>query len=463
MIDKAQLIKLVADAAGVEPAELVHKTEKGTQLKANGLWQGNCSPANPRRKVALFLVNDGKMNLAANGAELRMSFRQVPFPEAIVVMFDDPADERVEVFGYADSPVALRLAQAFNVDLDVQTRPMYQTDAHPPITLGAPDLAANLAEAPNVILQGPPGTGKTALALEFVQSCLNESSASDIERDKCRFGQLLADQGGNLDKLLETQASADLATPVVWELIQLHPGYSYDDLVRRVTPKTVKGDFRFVVEDQLLPKLCALAEARGPGKPVVLILDEINRCNLATTLGEFIFGLDPAYRGKAVRLQYQGSEVEPEVTVPSNLLVIGTMNTADRSIAMVDYAIRRRFRFLDVPASATAITNWYSERPLLGQAARSLFEACNEGISSRRLWVGHSAFLVEGPPLETWPDRLARQVAFHVVPILLEYSKERLRKTDTLRWGDVDRPLAAQRLLAAELSESLRKATSSST
>src|SRR5690606_19255521 len=168
-----------------------------------------------------------------------------------------------------------------------------------------------------------------------------------------------------------------------------------------------------------------LALARGE-KPVVLILDEINRANLAAVLGEFVFAIDPGHRGSAVRLQYQGSGVSPSVCVPPNVWIIGTMNTADRSLALVDYAIRRRFRFLDVPADTDVVSSWYAEHVALGQIAASMMASCNIGLTDRLL-VGHAAFLEPPLPLDTWPQRFARKISYQVLPLLAEYDREGLR------------------------------------
>src|SRR5439155_1441184 len=149
---------------------------------------------------------------------------------------------------------------------------------------------------------------------------------------------------------------------LIWEMIQLHPGYSYDDLVRGMSAVQRDGKLCFVPEDRLLVHLAMLA-VRRPNTTVVIILDEINRCNLASVLGELIFAMEPGARGVPVRLQYgapPGSPAGDVLSLPINLKFIGTMNTADRSISMVDYAIRRRFRFLDIRPNRGVIEKAYT-------------------------------------------------------------------------------------------------------
>lgn len=204
--------------------------------------------------------------------------------------------------------------------------------------------------------------------------------------------------------------------------------------------------------------LCRLAKARN-GKPVVLIIDEINRCDLSAVLGEFIFAIDPGHRGVPVRLQYQSQEGEvpaaiTAVSAPSNLAIIGTMNTADRSIAIVDYAVRRRFRFLEVPADPDAIGAYYATDAVRGDLVRSLFTSINANIPPR-LKIGHSAFLVDLLPPQTWSGRLARRVAFHVGPILLEYFHEGVVTSDTLSWAGEELALSQPRQMMKAIERRL--------
>lgn len=127
------------------------------------------------------------------------------------------------------------------------------------------------------------------------------------------------------------------------------------------------------------------------------------------------------------------------LSLPDNLWIIGTMNTADRSIALIDYAIRRRFRFLDVLPDEAVIRRFYDQRfddPQRTQLVVDLFAAVNAVVREERLRVGHSYFLVEpvdegdreDEPSEgnTWADRLARRIVYEVLPLLREYGEEGL-------------------------------------
>ena len=163
-----------------------------------------------------------------------------------------------------------------------------------------------LQEKKQVIFQGPPGTGKTYVAQKLAR-CL----AGGDER--CR-------------------------------LVQFHPSYSYEDFVQGYRPTLLgNGQPGFVLKDGPFMRIARQAQG-NPDAKYFLVIDEINRGNLAKVFGELYFLLE--YRKTPMNLMYQGGE-EPTFTMPDNLYIVGTMNTADRSIALVDLALRRRFAFVD--------------------------------------------------------------------------------------------------------------------
>lgn len=312
------------------------------------------------------------------------------------------------------------------------------------------NLIESLEEFPNLILQGPPGTGKTSLALGLVEAQIRSTNETGTLEDY-RFSNLLNAERQDLDSVLE---SLDEDLPLVWELVQFHPAYTYEDFVRGLKPQSTDAGFGFRAEDGLLPQLCQVAEAIGPDRPVILILDEINRGQLSSVLGELIFALDVDYRGNPVHLQYQGNGLAATLTIPRNLLVIGTMNTADRSIAFMDYAIRRRFRFFEVPASASEITNWYGTASQQSELAVQLFEAINLNLEPH-LRIGHSFFLVNPTVKVEWTGKLARRIAYEVAPQLLEYVKDGTSAITSFNWDGRDWDIRTPRRLATELRDLL--------
>jgi len=210
-----------------------------------------------------------------------------------------------------------------------------------------------LSDRPQAIFYGPPGTGKTFVAL----------------------------------KLARWLAGAEERT----ELVQFHPSYAYEDFIQGLRP-TAAG--RFKLRDGPLKRLADRA-GDEPNEKFVLVIDEINRSNLSKVLGELYFLLE--YRDHQVTLQYS----EDRFSLPDNLMIIGTMNTADRSIALVDTALRRRFHFHpffpDQPPIKGILARWLADnRPEMDQVADVVDRAndlLNELLNDRHAAIGPSHFM----------------------------------------------------------------------
>lgn len=175
------------------------------------------------------------------------------------------------------------------------------------------------------------------------------------------------------------------------ELVQFHPSYAYEDFVEGYRPQiTDEGRSGFRLKDGPLKRIAQRA-AENPDRTFVLIIDEINRGNVAKIFGELYFLLE--YRRKDVSLLYS----DDPFSLPQNLLLIGTMNTADRSIALVDAALRRRFHFLpffpdEVPIKGLLRRWLLQNKPEMMEIAE-VVDAANRLLDDRNLAIGPSHFL----------------------------------------------------------------------
>lgn len=155
----------------------------------------------------------------------------------------------------------------------------------------------------------------------------------------------------------------------------------------------------------------------------VLIIDEINRANLPSVLGELIYALE--YRGEPVNSMY-AIDGDSRITIPENLYIIGTMNTADRSVGHIDYAIKRRFAFVDVPPNAEVIS--YDKAKDLFNKVSELFseEYLASDFDAKDVHLGHSYFLLDENNELTESEQLQLKLDYEILPILNEYVKDGL-------------------------------------
>jgi len=255
------------------------------------------------------------------------------------------------------------------------------------------DYLEALRNKKNLILQGPPGTGKTWLAK--------------------RLGYAMI--GTKERNLLNA--------------IQFHPTLAYEDFVRGWRPS---GDGKLTLEDGIFLSIVNAAHA-DPGHNHIVVIEEINRGNLAQIFGELLTLLENSKRtpDEALELSYRRPGEEP-VYLPENLYIIGTMNLADRSLAIVDFALRRRFAFRNLePNLNDAWRKWVSERNgiadsfLAALAAR--VDALNDTIAADRSLgdqyrIGHSFFTPHGrAPIDDPQGWLRQVVDAEIRPLLDEY------------------------------------------
>ncbi len=223
------------------------------------------------------------------------------------------------------------------------------------------EIISDLREKRQVIFYGPPGTGKTYVARRIAQ--------------QCRQG------GGD------------------FVIVQFHPSYSYEDFVEGFRPRLHNGQPGFELVPGPLRRIAAQAAA-NPGATYILVIDELNRGNVAKVFGELYFLLE--YRDEDMQLQYSGAG--QWFRLPENLWFICTMNTADRSIALMDAALRRRFYFAPFfsgqPPVRGLLRRWLQRHNPEMDWLADLVDLTNERLGDRHLDVGPSYFMSNGEELD---------------------------------------------------------------
>lgn len=314
-----------------------------------------------------------------------------------------------------------------------------------------------------MILQGPPGTSKTYGVKEFLalQAGLITKKGESWDEDALNARQLCTED----DEYVLPTEGLPQNNNVYWDIIQFHPSYTYEDFVRGISVSasdtntieitgdvlegsTAKYSIRmkqptpvmYKTVNRTLGKMARIArdnynqENPENSPKFYLVIDEINRANLATVFGELIYALE--YRDSEVATPY-AVDKDTRLQIPSNLYIIGTMNTADKSIASIDYAIRRRFLFFPVLPDIKVVyetvkDNWNDSAELqLFYIIEKMFESYmnSDDYNRNDVQIGHTYFLrkAEGSIAK---EQMRNRFLFQVVPVLREYYNDGILMDD---------------------------------
>lgn len=314
-----------------------------------------------------------------------------------------------------------------------------------------------------MILQGPPGTSKTYGVKEFLalQAGLITKKGEKWDENALNARQLCTED----DEYVLPVEGLPENNNAYWDIIQFHPSYTYEDFVRGISVSAsdtntteITGDIlegniakysirikqptpvMYKTVNRTLGKMARIAKQKynqeNPenSPKFYLVIDEINRANLATVFGELIYALE--YRDSEVATPY-AVDKDTRLQIPSNLYIIGTMNTADKSIASIDYAIRRRFLFFPVLPDIRVVyetvkDNWTDSVELqLFYIIERMFESYmnSDDYNRNDVQIGHTYFLRKTKE-SIAKEQMKNRFLFQVVPVLREYYNDGILMDD---------------------------------
>lgn len=264
----------------------------------------------------------------------------------------------------------------------------------------------------NQILYGPPGTGKTHNAINHALSIVNGREVKE----------LIAEQKADPTKRAEAKKEFDdLVANGQIQFVTFHQSYSYEDFVEGIKSiVNAEGQVEYKIEDGIFKRICHEAKkVENSAKNYVLIIDEINRGNISKIFGELITLIEKSKRvgeieALKVKLTYSGAASSEDFGVPNNLFILGTMNSADKSIALVDTALRRRFEFIEYASDQTLLST-----NVEGIDLQQLLKTINSRIEillDKDHKIGH-AYLIN---VES-KNQLCEAFRNRIIPLLEEY------------------------------------------
>lgn len=326
-------------------------------------------------------------------------------------------DDRVLIKGYGEENLGLYDGQKPNEQLKLFFNIFMSEERRIKKEQKKIEYISKLKQSKNIIFTGIPGTGKTFLAREIAECYVGAGIYSSL-------------------------SYARLQKRENFEFVQFHPSYDYTDFIEGLRPvkSPENGAIGFELKDGIFKKFC-LKAMENPKKDFVFVIDEINRGEISKIFGELFFSIDPSYRGEkgAVRTQYSSlHEEENRFYVPENVYIIGTMNDIDRSVESFDFAMRRRFTWIEITAQESADNMGLSEEAREKMTNLNNQISQTEGLGSA-YHIGGAYFLdVEGKS----SDDFESIWAYRLEPLLKEYlrgvsnSEEKLTELKNVYYAD---------------------------
>lgn len=404
-------------AFGAEFSKFYNDRQQMVSRKANELWR--LSELEPGDVI---IANRGTKEVLAVGTVVEPGYEfrseRNEYQHCVHVAWDESYRQSLDppIAAWGTVTVAAVSASLYEQILarrvDAPGQPAPPAPHSVPVDITLTRLGEALERKGQAILYGPPGTGKTYSARRFAVWWLLKDRGDPNPTASLADPNLFK----NAERSLATPEANDPDGVAVLTRVSFHASYSYEDFIEGFRPVDTGQGLVLRLEDGVFKRVC-LAAKRNPKQRYLLLVDEINRANVAKVMGELLTLLERDKRGLTMTLPQSKQAFE----IPPNVHLLGTMNTADRSITLLDAALRRRFAFLELMPDTTMLEGARVQNLELD----TFLDALNARVmrspgGGREKQIGH-AYLLEGTTPIRDVNELARRFHQEILPLLQEY------------------------------------------